>query len=211
MCVFVQVIKTIWSQWSFETQKYWLWILKSHFSESLNAKGQQHLWSQSNISLEQSVFPEGVLMLADYRIFFYFFPFNLNYHYHQKHNHHTCAHKHAHTHTHIHAHFLLQALWSGCPLPVWSCTSAACWSWSVGCKCWTVIFINGTGWMSGALWGQHCALSRSGGGCRGEGECSRGKKKMRATWKKGTKPGSGLTPVPIHTADRPTLFLQASV
>ena len=123
----------------------------------------------------------------------------------------THARTNTHTHTHIHAHFLLQALWSGCPLPVWSCTSAACWSWSVGCKCWTVIFINGTGWMSGALWGQHCALSRSGGGCRGEGECSRGKKKMRATWKKGTKPGSGLTPVPIHTADRPTLFLQASV
>lgn len=190
MCETTFQIRYQWSKWVFlskwlklyeasghlKHRKYWLWILKSHFSESLNAKGQQHLWSQSNISLEQSVFPEGVLMLADYWIFF---PFNLNHHYHQQHNHHTRAHKHthAHTYTRTHTHFLLQTLWSGCPLPVWSSSSAACGSWSVGCKCWTVIFINGTGWMSGALWGQDCALSRGGGSCRGEGECSCGKKR----------------------------------
>lgn len=93
----------------------------------------------------------------------------------------TVSHLHIHSRTHTNTHFLLQALWSARPLPVWSCSLATCRAWSVGWECWTVIFINGTGWMSGALWGLCGALSCSGG---------------RAAWKKEAQrlaPGSLLS------------------
>lgn len=105
---------------------------------------------------------------------------------------------------HTHGHFLLQALWSGSPLPVCSCS---CRGWSVGWECWTVIFINETGWMSGALWGLRWALSCSSGSWWGEEECSHSKKKKKREWKR-EKEAPSLTSVALHTADRHTLFLQ---
>lgn len=58
--------------WQFESEREWQEIWKFHISENLNAKGQQHLWLLANISLEQSVFPQAVLMLPDYCFLFFF-------------------------------------------------------------------------------------------------------------------------------------------
>lgn len=209
MGVFVQVIKTIWSQWSFETQK----ILAVNFKISFQWKPKCKRPTTPLIAVQ---YISGAVCLsrggvdARWLLDFFFHLISTTTTTSSTTTTHARTNTHTHTHTHALTHtfsskpseVVVLSLCGAAPRrPAGAdllAASAGQWSLSMGLDGW----VEPCGART-VLWAVAVGAAEE----RGSAPVA---KKDEGNMEKGTEPDSGLTPVPLHTADRPTLFLQAS-